>query len=151
MEVGWTPASCACTSIHVTDPPASYRVLSPANISSYSHYVFSALDQSDSGVITFEVISASLIVPPSALSSSVPWRLCFAYFQDFALGLSVLLNGTLDEKLRLVIFFLHFPFYFMLDFFLLRWTFNLYDLNGDGVITRDEMENVTASVKAESY
>ena len=28
-----------------------------------------------------------------------------------------------------------------------RWTFNLYDLNGDGVITKEEMENVTASVK----
>ena len=27
-----------------------------------------------------------------------------------------------------------------------RWTFHLYDLNGDGVITRDEMEDVTASV-----
>lgn len=70
-----------------------------ANISSYSHYVFSALDQTDAGVITFE---------------------------DFALGLSVLLNGSLDQKLR--------------------WTFNLYDLNGDGVITKEEMENVTASV-----
>ena len=29
----------------------------------------------------------------------------------------------------------------------LRWTFNLYDLNGDGVITKEEMENVTASVR----
>ena len=28
-----------------------------------------------------------------------------------------------------------------------RWTFHLYDLNGDGVITKDEMEDVTASVK----
>jgi Ca2+-binding EF-hand superfamily protein len=27
----------------------------------------------------------------------------------------------------------------------LRWTFNMYDLNGDGVITRDEMEDVVAS------
>ena len=28
-----------------------------------------------------------------------------------------------------------------------RWTFHLYDLNGDGVITKDEMEDVTASVE----
>jgi len=70
-----------------------------ANASSYSHYVFSTLDLDDTGVITFE---------------------------EFALGLSTLLNGSLEEKLR--------------------WTFHLYDLNGDGVITKDEMEDVTASV-----
>ena len=46
--------------------------------------------------------------------------------QDFALGLSVLVRGSLEDKLR--------------------WTFNLYDLNGDGVISKDEMEDVTASV-----
>ena len=76
-----------------------------------------------------------------------------AYFQDFALGLSVLLNGTLDEKLRFVTHF-RFPLSFIkvcMKFLLLRWTFNLYDLNGDGVITKDELENVTASVKAGSY
>ena len=28
-----------------------------------------------------------------------------------------------------------------------RWTFNLYDLNGDGVITKDEMEDIIASVR----
>jgi Ca2+-binding EF-hand superfamily protein len=46
--------------------------------------------------------------------------------QDFALGLSILVKGSEEEKLR--------------------WTFNMYDLNGDGVITRDEMEDVVASV-----
>ena len=48
--------------------------------------------------------------------------------QDFALGLSVLVKGSEEEKLR--------------------WTFNMYDLNGDGVITRDEMEDVVASVSS---
>jgi Ca2+-binding EF-hand superfamily protein len=47
--------------------------------------------------------------------------------QDFALGLSILVKGSEEDKLR--------------------WTFNMYDLNGDGVITRDEMEDVVASVK----
>ena len=48
--------------------------------------------------------------------------------QDFALGLSVLVKGSEEETLR--------------------WTFNMYDLNGDGVITRDEMEDVVASVSS---
>ena len=48
--------------------------------------------------------------------------------QDFALCLSVLVKGSEEEKLR--------------------WTFNMYDLNGDGVITRDEMEDVVASVSS---
>jgi Ca2+-binding EF-hand superfamily protein len=49
-----------------------------------------------------------------------------SHMQDFALGLSILVKGSEEEKLR--------------------WTFNMYDLNGDGVITRDEMEDVVASV-----
>ncbi|XP_023343602.1 Kv channel-interacting protein 1 [Eurytemora carolleeae] len=68
-------------------------------MSAYSHYVFSALDVQETGVITF---------------------------QDFALGLSILVKGTQEDKLR--------------------WTFDLYDLNGDGVITKDEMEDIIASV-----
>jgi len=67
--------------------------------SSYSHYVFSAMDHQETGVITFE---------------------------DFAIGLSILVKGSQEDKIR--------------------WTFNLYDLNGDGVITRDEMEDIIASV-----
>ena len=47
-------------------------------------------------------------------------------FQDFALSLSLLLNGSLDEKLE--------------------WTFHLYDLDGDGGISREEMEDVAVSV-----
>ncbi|XP_054031025.1 calsenilin isoform X3 [Dryobates pubescens] len=38
-------------------------------------------------------------------------------FQDFAVGLSVLLRGTVQQKLR--------------------WTFDLYDLNKDGCITKE--------------
>ena len=33
----------------------SFYLLLSANVSSYSHYVFSTLDHEDSGIITFEV------------------------------------------------------------------------------------------------
>lgn len=42
------------------------------------------------------------------------------------MGLSVLSRGTLDEKLRFV--------------------FNLYDINGDGFITKQEMRDVVTAV-----
>ena len=41
-------------------------------------------------------------------------------------SLSTLLHGTLQEKLT--------------------WTFRVYDLNGDGVITKTEMGNVVVAV-----
>lgn len=72
---------------------------SQANISSYSHYVFSTLDHEDSGIITFE---------------------------DFVIGLSILVRGTLEEKVR--------------------WMFTLYDQDRDGYISREEMEDVVGSV-----
>ena len=41
-------------------------------------------------------------------------------------GLSTLSRGSLDEKLR--------------------WTFSLYDINGDGRITREEMTDIVSAV-----
>jgi Ca2+-binding EF-hand superfamily protein len=67
--------------------------------SAYAHYVFNTFDQDHSGTISFE---------------------------EFVMGLSLLLRGTLLEKLE--------------------WTFSLYDINGDGVITTDEMFNVVSAV-----
>jgi Ca2+-binding EF-hand superfamily protein len=49
-----------------------------------------------------------------------------AVFQDFVQGLSTLSRGSLDEKLR--------------------WAFSLYDINGDGCITRDEMTDIVTAV-----
>lgn len=72
---------------------------SQANVSSYSHYVFSTLDHEDSGIITFE---------------------------DFVIGLSILLRGSVEEKAR--------------------WMFLLYDQDRDGFISREEMEDVVGSV-----
>ena len=42
------------------------------------------------------------------------------------MSLSVLLLGSVDDKLE--------------------WIFNLYDLNGDRVLTSDELEDILASV-----
>ena len=47
-------------------------------------------------------------------------------FQDMLVSLSTLLHGTLHAKLM--------------------WTFRVYDLNGDGVITKNEMGNVVVAV-----
>lgn len=47
-------------------------------------------------------------------------------FQDFVTGLSILSRGSIDEKLR--------------------WTFSLYDINGDGCITREEMTDIVTAV-----
>ena len=46
--------------------------------------------------------------------------------QDFVTGLSVLARGTVEEKLE--------------------WAFGLYDINGDGVIGRDEMLNIVTAI-----
>ncbi|PKK17376.1 Kv channel interacting protein 3, calsenilin [Columba livia] len=48
--------------------------------------------------------------------------------QDFAVGLSVLLRGTVRQRLE--------------------WAFNLYDLNKDGCVTKEEMLRVIKSIYA---
>ncbi len=47
-------------------------------------------------------------------------RLWNFFFQEFVLNLSTLSRGTVDEKLN--------------------WTFQLYDVNRDGFITKNEMQ-----------
>ena len=46
--------------------------------------------------------------------------------QEFVTGLSVLSRGSLQEKLQ--------------------WAFCLYDINGDGIITKDEMLDIVSAV-----
>lgn len=46
--------------------------------------------------------------------------------QDFVIGLSILSRGSLEEKLK--------------------WTFSLYDINGDGAITKEEMTEMIAAI-----
>ncbi|XP_069771379.1 calsenilin-like [Narcine bancroftii] len=71
------------------------------DITSYAHFLFNAFDTDKSGAIRFE---------------------------DFVIGLSVLLRGTVNEKLI--------------------WAFNLYDINKDGYITKEEMLAIIQSIYA---
>lgn len=48
------------------------------------------------------------------------------FLQEFVMGLSVLSRGTLQERLQ--------------------WAFNLYDINGDGFITKDEMTDIVSAI-----
>uniref|UniRef100_A0A8C4NKC2 Potassium voltage-gated channel interacting protein 3 n=1 Tax=Eptatretus burgeri TaxID=7764 RepID=A0A8C4NKC2_EPTBU len=50
----------------------------------------------------------------------------FKDIYDFVVGLSLLLRGTVNEKLF--------------------WTFNLYDINKDGYVTREEMLNIMKAI-----
>ncbi|XP_053197324.1 Kv channel-interacting protein 2-like isoform X3 [Scomber japonicus] len=47
-------------------------------------------------------------------------------FEDFVVSLSIILRGSITDKLN--------------------WAFNLYDLNKDGCITREEMTNIMHSI-----
>ncbi|XP_054613066.1 calsenilin-like isoform X2 [Dunckerocampus dactyliophorus] len=69
------------------------------DVTMYAHFLFNAFDMDRSGSIRFE---------------------------DFVLGLSVLLRGSVTEKLR--------------------WAFNLYDINKDGYITKEEMMAIMTSI-----
>uniref|UniRef100_A0A8B9SXT7 Potassium voltage-gated channel interacting protein 3 n=1 Tax=Anas platyrhynchos TaxID=8839 RepID=A0A8B9SXT7_ANAPL len=64
-----------------------------------AHFLFTAFDADGSGALCFE---------------------------DFVGGLSVLLRGTVQEKLN--------------------WAFNLYDINKDGFITKEEMLEIMKSI-----
>uniref|UniRef100_A0A4X1VSB2 Potassium voltage-gated channel interacting protein 3 n=1 Tax=Sus scrofa TaxID=9823 RepID=A0A4X1VSB2_PIG len=65
----------------------------------YAHFLFNAFDADGNGAIRFE---------------------------DFVIGLSILLRGTVHEKLK--------------------WAFNLYDINKDGYITKEEMLAIMKSI-----
>lgn len=67
----------------------------------YAHFVFRAFDQDNSGTLSFE---------------------------EFVTGLSVLLRGSPDDKLR--------------------WTFSLYDANGDGLVSKADMMEVVSAIYA---
>uniref|UniRef100_A0AAQ4RF94 Kv channel-interacting protein 4 n=1 Tax=Gasterosteus aculeatus aculeatus TaxID=481459 RepID=A0AAQ4RF94_GASAC len=67
--------------------------------STYAHFLFNAFDTDHNGSLSFE---------------------------DFVMGLSILLRGTIQEKLN--------------------WAFNLYDINKDGYITKEEMLDIMKAI-----
>ncbi|XP_032882221.1 Kv channel-interacting protein 4 isoform X2 [Amblyraja radiata] len=67
--------------------------------STYAHFLFNAFDTDHNGSVSFE---------------------------DFIQGLSVLLRGTIQDKLK--------------------WAFNLYDINKDGYVTKEEMLDIMKSI-----
>lgn len=60
------------------------------------------------------------------MSNAIYFFFHFSQLQEFVQGLSILSRGSVEEKLR--------------------WTFSLYDINGDGIITRDEMTDIVTAV-----
>ncbi|KAH0616281.1 hypothetical protein JD844_027287, partial [Phrynosoma platyrhinos] len=69
------------------------------NSTTYAHFLFNAFDTDHNGCVSFE---------------------------DFVMGLSILLRGTVQEKLN--------------------WAFNLYDINKDGYITKEEMLDIMKAI-----
>ncbi|KAM9400240.1 Kv channel-interacting protein 4-like isoform 3-T3 [Salvelinus alpinus] len=67
--------------------------------STYAHFLFNAFDTDKDGSVSFE---------------------------DFVMGLSILLRGSVQEKLN--------------------WAFNLYDINKDGYITKEEMLDIMKAI-----
>ncbi|KAL7981250.1 hypothetical protein Chor_002146 [Crotalus horridus] len=78
---------------------SSASAISFADATMYAHFLFNAFDVDRSGAIRFE---------------------------NFVIGLSILLRGTVHEKLS--------------------WAFNLYDINKDGYITKED-ENIMSSMQ----
>ncbi|XP_028271701.1 Kv channel-interacting protein 1 isoform X1 [Parambassis ranga] len=76
-----------------------YLSSSVADASTYAHYLFNAFDTGHTGSIKFE---------------------------DFVTALSILLRGSVTEKLQ--------------------WTFNLYDINRDGYINKEEMTDIVRAI-----
>ncbi|XP_048784223.1 uncharacterized protein LOC125685307 isoform X1 [Lagopus muta] len=81
------------------DPTGCSLTAPSPDSSAYAHFLFNAFDADGSGALCFE---------------------------DFVVGLSVLLRGTAQEKLN--------------------WAFNLYDINKDGRITKEEMLEIMKSI-----
>ncbi|XP_010003822.1 PREDICTED: Kv channel-interacting protein 1 isoform X2 [Chaetura pelagica] len=80
-------------------PPNPNSFFCNKNASTYAHYLFNAFDTAQNGLVKFE---------------------------DFVMALSILLRGTVHEKLR--------------------WTFNLYDINKDGYINKEEMMDIVKAI-----
>lgn len=64
--------------------------------------------------------------PPAIILREIPNDSILFSPQKFVQGLSILSRGTLEEKLC--------------------WTFQLYDINSDGQITKEEMSDIVTAI-----
>lgn len=93
-----------------------------ADSSMYAHFLFEAFDTNKNGSVSFEVslclISDQICQICTRILFSQNPNVCPDFLgQDFVFGLSIILRGTVNDRLN--------------------WAFNLYDLNKDGCITKE--------------
>ena len=67
-----------------------------------------------------------MLVQFLTLNCVISPSLSLCCLQEFVMGLSVLSRGSLQERLQ--------------------WAFSLYDINGDGIITKDEMLDIVTAI-----
>lgn len=99
-----------------------------SDASQYAHYVFNTMKRKPSGKISFEV---RIFLPIHAYVSLEFWvwffrRVAIRCFQEYLTILSKVSRGSVEEKLQ--------------------WIFGLYDLDGDGLISKEEMLDVVGSI-----
>ncbi|CAG5987237.1 unnamed protein product [Menidia menidia] len=99
--------------------------------STYAHFLFEAFDTHSHGLVSFEfaLFSVHVDLITEALGYEQLTSEVFVGFfllQDFVVSLSIILRGSITDKLN--------------------WAFNLYDLNKDGCITREEMTEIMNSI-----
>ena len=83
--------------------------------------------------VVIQTMFSPLLITATLESSTLKWAIvihlcshCFAVLQDFAIGLSILLKGSIEDKLK--------------------WIFSVYDVNKDGVLSKTELKDLTTSV-----
>ncbi|KAL8187465.1 UNVERIFIED_CONTAM: Kv channel-interacting protein 4 [Gekko kuhli] len=102
--------------------------------STYATFLFNAFDTDHDGSVSFEAYPATCgpltvggdLRPKQLQVSPYTWLAHLEQLQDFVAGLSIILRGTIDDRLN--------------------WAFNLYDLNKDGCITKEEMLDIMKSI-----
>ncbi|KAL4679422.1 hypothetical protein H8959_009072 [Pygathrix nigripes] len=103
----------------------------------YAHFLFNAFDTDHNGAVSFEILKILNISEEGCIlnisrnfdespDKGKQMMNEVSKEMDFIKGLSILLRGTVQEKLN--------------------WAFNLYDINKDGYITKEEMLDIMKAI-----